>query len=233
MRTAVPAHEREPPVMAWNANVLFFSFPDPSDTYAAFHDAEETEEVSRAAVLERANDGTLSVTETYAPAEFLTTGAGGVVGALLGVLAGPVGVLFGWTAGTLFGLAATGEEEAGEVDALTVLSRGLPDGSNVLIVAVNDERDPAVADALAARYRGRVLRVPAGVVGEEVRAAQEAADEAARGARAKVREERRAEARERAEDFRARTAAFFRGDHRQARGGPSGPARGERAADGA
>lgn len=197
--------------MAWNANVLFFSFPDPSDSYAAFHEAEEMAQTSRAAVLERANDGTLSVTETYAPESVMATGAGGVVGALLGVLAGPVGVLFGWTAGTLFGLAADGEEEAGDVDALTVLSRGVPDGSNVLIVAVNDESDPSVADGLAAKFSGTVLRVPAGVVQEEVRSAQEAAEDATREARAKVRAARKAEVREKAEDFRERASSFFRG----------------------
>ncbi|MFE9253295.1 histidine kinase [Streptomyces sp. NPDC007088] len=205
--------------MAWNANVLFFSFPDPSDTYAAFHDAEETEQTSRAAVLERAGDGTLSVTETYVPESGLTLGAGGAVGALLGVLAGPVGVLFGWTAGTLFGLAAQGEEEAGDVDALTVLSRGVPDGGNVLIVAVNEEKDPATADALAAKYGGSVLRVPAGVVREEVRSAQEAAEEATREARARVRAERGDEVREKAEDFRERVSEFFGGRRHGERAG--------------
>ncbi|OON78351.1 histidine kinase [Streptomyces tsukubensis] len=184
--------------MAWNANVLFYSFPDPGHSYAAFHDVQGMESVSRAAVLERAQDGTLSVTETYAPDSVMASGAGGVVGALLGVLAGPVGILFGWTAGTLFGLAADSEEASGDLDALTVLSQGVPDGGNVLIVAINDESDPSLGDGIARKYGGILVRVPAGVVQAEVVSAQEAAEGAARSARARHRAERRDEFRERA-----------------------------------
>ncbi|MER5996667.1 histidine kinase [Streptomyces viridosporus] len=178
--------------MAWNAKVMFFRFPDPARTYQAFSEVKQLPSVGRAAILERAEDGTLSVPESYEPGAGRTTAVGGVVGALVGVLGGPMGIFLGWGAGTLVGMASDAEDEAESVDALTVLSRGVDEGSNVLVAGA-EEDDPGPADAIAERLGGTIVRVPAGEVEAEVRSAQKAAEEAVAQARRQHRAERRQE----------------------------------------
>ncbi|MCZ2525958.1 hypothetical protein [Streptomyces sp. HB2AG] len=136
--------------MAWNAKVMFFPFPGPARTYQAFSEVEQLPSVGRAAILERAEDGTPSVPESYEPGAGSTTAVGGIVGALVGLLGGPMGVFLGRGAGTLVGMASDADDAAGSMDALTVLSRGVDNGSNVLVAGA-EEDDPGPADAVAGR----------------------------------------------------------------------------------
>lgn len=178
--------------MAWNARVLFFRFPEPAHAYQAFSEVKQLPSVRRAAILERAKDGTLSVPESYEPGAGSTTPVAGAVGALVGIFGGPLGILLGWGAGTLVGMAADTDEAADTVDALTVLSRGVEEGTNVLIAGAEEE-DTGPADAIAERLGGTIVRVPAGEVHEEVQSAQKAAEEAVHQARRQHRAERRQE----------------------------------------
>lgn len=181
--------------------VLFLTFGDPSHAYEAFHLVTELPGVDQAAIMERSPAGFLSVPESYSSSAGRSTLLGGSIGALLGLLGGPVGLLFGWGAGTMIGMAADNDDTADSVDSLTYFSRGVADGTNVLIVGMT-ETDPAVVDTMAARLGGTVVRVPAEEVTAEVRAAQDAAATAVREARRQHRESRGTE-------FREKVGALF------------------------
>ncbi|CAM5281165.1 MULTISPECIES: DUF456 domain-containing protein [Streptomyces] len=176
-------------------NVLFFTFTDPSAAYRAFSEIKAVPEVTRAAIVERAADGTLSVPEEYEPGAGTATLTGGAIGALVGILGGPVGVLFGWGLGALVGATADTETAENTHDALTVLSKNVDDGTN-LLMAEAAGYSPAAADALADRLGGTVVAVPAEQVEEEVASARRAAEEAVRRARHDHRKQRRHEFRE-------------------------------------
>ncbi|MFD5025997.1 histidine kinase [Streptomyces sp. NPDC058373] len=157
-------------------NVLFFTFTDPSATYRAFSEVK-------------------AVPEDYQPQAGTTTLTGGAIGALVGILGGPVGVLFGWGLGALIEATADTETAEDAHDALTVLSKNVDDGANLLMVEAT-AFSPAAADDLAGRLGGTVVAVPVEQVEEEVASAQKAAEEAVRQARHDHRKQRRHEFRE-------------------------------------
>lgn len=175
-------------------NVLFFTFTDPSAAYRAFSEIKAVPEVTRAAIIERGTDGVLSVPEDYEPRAGTAALTGGAIGALVGILGGPIGVLFGWGLGTVAGATADVEEAEHTHDALTVLSRNVDDGKNLLMVEAPGY-SPA-ADDLAGRLGGSVVAVPVEEVREEVASAERAAEEAVRRARHDHRKQRRHEFRE-------------------------------------
>ncbi|MFF8700232.1 histidine kinase [Streptomyces albidoflavus] len=176
-------------------NVLFFTFTDPSAAYRAFSEIKAAPEVTRAAIIERSADGALSVPEDYEPRAGTAALTGGAIGALVGILGGPIGVLFGWGLGTVAGATADTEEAEHTHDALTVLSKNVDDGKNLLLVEAPGY-SPAAADDLAGRLGGTVVAVPVEEVRAEVESAERAAEEAVRRARHDHRKQRRHEFRE-------------------------------------
>lgn len=136
-------------------NVLFFTFTDPSAAYRAFSEIKAVPEVTRAAIIERSADGVLSVPEDYEPRAGTAALTGGAIGALVGILGGPIGVLFGWGLGTVAGATADTEEAEHTHDALTVLSKNVDDGKNLLLVEAPGYSPPPPTispDGSAARW---------------------------------------------------------------------------------
>ncbi|MGJ3560058.1 hypothetical protein ACR6C2_21495 [Streptomyces sp. INA 01156] len=71
------------------------------------------------------------------------------------MLGGPMGVFLGWGAGTLVGMASDADDTAESVDALTVLSRGVDEGSNVLVAGAEEEDDPGLRTPSPNGWAGR------------------------------------------------------------------------------
>ncbi|WP_261415182.1 hypothetical protein [Streptomyces sp. CBG33] len=93
------------------------------------------------------------------------------------------------------GATADTEEAEHTHDALTVLSKNVDDGKNLLLVEAPGY-SPAAADDLAGRLGGTVVAVPVEEVRAEVESAERAAEEAVRRARHDHRKQRRHEFRE-------------------------------------
>ncbi|MCC9310637.1 histidine kinase [Kitasatospora sp. RB6PN24] len=157
--------------------MLFITFSDQGEAAAAFDEAKELPGARQAAVLTRSTEGMLDTPGSWVKGAGGPTVATGLVGGLLGLFGGPIGVLLGWTAGTFIGGAAELKHFHESAEGLLVYSKDLAEGSALLIVEVR-EHDPAVADLLAARHGGRLLRRPAEEVEAEVRAAERAAERA-------------------------------------------------------
>jgi uncharacterized membrane protein len=176
-------------------NILVMQFPESSQAFEAMSQLKGQPGVIGAAVVERTPDGQVHVADGYSQEVGGPTATGGMVGALIGVLAGPLGVLLGWSSGTLIGMAYEADEAADADDGFTILSRSISAGRNALIVEMVEmnESSHAVADAVAEKLNGTITRLPAAEVEAEIESAREAARKAAAEARKVRRAERRAE----------------------------------------
>ncbi|MFI5530777.1 histidine kinase [Kitasatospora sp. NPDC051853] len=192
--------------MSGDDNVLFYTFKDPTHTFEAFHDVTRLPGVAGAAILQRSAEGYLDIADSFAPDTGRRTLTFSAVGALLGLLGGPVGLALGLGAGAVLGSAGETKDAQDALESLTVISALVDDGGNLLVASVK-ETDPAAADEIAVRLGGEVARIPSEEVEAEVRMAQRKAEEAVK---ADHEEQRRQEY----EEFAERLRHLFRGEPR-------------------
>ena len=178
-------------------NVVVIRFTEPSKAFQALSVLKECDADGRigldsAAIVERTSTGELRVPESADNVGLVGTASGSLIGMLVGVLGGPVGVLLGWGTGALMGGAFDLDRAETSDEALTVLGRAIPPESTALIASV-EEPTVDVIDGEASKLGGEVTRRPVVEVMDELEAAQEAADAAAREARRVVRDKRKAQ----------------------------------------
>jgi uncharacterized membrane protein len=175
-------------------NVIVVGFADDDRAYEAMTTLNELASqgqigLTEAAVVIRADDGQIDVTDQVANDGFAGTASGGLVGLLIGILGGPLGVLIGGAtglaAGSLFDLADGEDTDS----ALTQVSKTVKVGRTSLLAEVV-EQSPEVVDAAMARLTGTVVRRSVADVEAEIAAAEEAQREAKHKARAELRKAR-------------------------------------------
>jgi uncharacterized membrane protein len=178
-------------------NVVVVQFTDGSTAYRALSVLKECDADGRivlqsGAVVERTSEGELRIPDSTDNVGLVGTVSGSLIGMLVGVLGGPVGLLLGWGAGAVMGSMVDVVRAETSDEALAALGRALPAGSAGIIANVTE---PAVevVDGEMAKLGGKVTRRPVGEVMDELDAAQEAADVAAREARRVMRDKRKAE----------------------------------------
>src|SRR4051794_19989902 len=154
--------------------------------------AEGQIDIHDAAVVERAEDGTLHLRdETGDEDEGLATLAGGTLGLLIGILGGPLGVLLGGAMGLLAGAIVDTDQDEETDSVLEHISRSIGNGETAVLADL-DESGPAPLDGAMAALDGHVTRYARKDVEAEIAGAEEAAHKA----RAKVRKELRHQRRE-------------------------------------
>ena len=102
-------------------NVAVVSFEQAASTYEALSKVKELEAqgqiaVQGAAVVERDQDGRLTVKDQVQDPHLAGTTAGGLIGLLVGILGGPFGILIGGTTG-LIDQGARNGATVGDTDA--------------------------------------------------------------------------------------------------------------------
>lgn len=105
--------------------------------------------------------------------------AGGLIGMMLGILAGPLGVLLGGSFGTLVGMDVDAVDTVHNVSMLDQIAGKLDDGM-VAIIALADESSEDGLDAKLSAHNAVVARFDAEVVADEVDKAYEKQAESAR-----------------------------------------------------
>lgn len=129
-------------------------------------------EIRGAALVRRAGDGRWSMSEEQEEKlSFVGTIAGGLVGALLGLVAGPPGVLLGAATGAgVGGVADMGRAgEAGTVEGAFPLL--VPPGTNALVADIAEDKPDAYDTAMAA-LGGQVHRTSREDVAAHMRASE-------------------------------------------------------------
>src|ERR1700689_3181316 len=136
-----------------NANVIAVSFPESSSAYEALSNLKELDgqgqvAVHGAAVVERGQDGQLTIKDRVQDEHAHATWTGGLIGVLIGLLAGPFGILIGGVTGLLVGSLFDVQDEAEEGSALAAISSKIQPGQTVLVAVVSEQSDEVVDSAM-------------------------------------------------------------------------------------
>ena len=170
-------------------NVIVLSFVTADQAQDALrglrrlHDADVVR-LEAAAVIERTEEGRIAIRDVSEDFHLRATAAGGVLGALIGVLTGPFGLVIGGATGAAVGSLVDVADAQNTDQIVRVLGRTVRPGSAATL-AVAYERTPAAVDDLAAELSGTVLRQARGEVECEIAEAEEAAIAAQREAEGK------------------------------------------------
>jgi uncharacterized membrane protein len=176
-------------------NVIAVSFEEDRSAYEAMTALKELGtqgrlEIHGAAVVARGEDGRLEQKDWVTGGDLDATATGGPLGLLIGILAGPFGLLLGGWTGALIG-SVIDLQDADETDsALGEISQSLPAGHTALVAHVA-ERSPEVVDTAMAKLGGTVTRRPVDELLAEIAAAEEAQRQAQADSRRALRAARR------------------------------------------
>lgn len=188
-------------------NVIAVSFEDRSAAYQALSELkgagmEGRVDVLAATIATRDESGRLDTPEAMDNLSGAATAGGSLIGLMIGVIGGPIGMLFGWTGGLLVG-AAFDVRRADQSDSvLAQISRSIPVGGTAVVAQVN-EHAVEVVDSLMTELGGTVYRRPADAVLAELVAAEDAYRQAQKDAEHAARELRKAERRQNLEERKA------------------------------
>ena len=177
-------------------SVLIVTFDHLSQARAALSelrrlDGEDAFTIRAAALVVREADGRFWVPEDEEHIGFVGTAAGGAVGAVVGVLMGPVGLLFFGATGALLGSLADAEEADVSGEVLASVTRRVPPGTTAVVADI-DEPSSQLVDLAMKASGGRVDRRPRAHIEAELAAAEEAMRAARREASRVLRERRKA-----------------------------------------
>ena len=159
-------------------NVIAVSFADRSNAYQALSELngaglEGRVEVLAASIVTRDEQGRLNAPEEGDVLGGAATLGGSLIGLTLGVIGGPIGMLFGWTGGLLVGGAFDIRRADQSDSVLGEISRYIPVGGTAVVAELN-EYAVEVVDKLMTELGGTVYRRSADVVLGELEAAEDA-----------------------------------------------------------
>ena len=176
--------------------VIVTTFRDESRAYEALARlkelaSEDQIDLHDGAVVDRAQDGTLHLRDDAGNEDDgLATLAGGTIGLLIGILAGPPGVLLGGAVGLLAGAIVDADDHDETDSVLEHIARSIGNGQTAVLADVG-EGGPGPVDGAMAAIDGRVTRHARKDVEAEIAGAEEAAREARIKARKELRHQRR------------------------------------------
>jgi len=174
--------------------VVVVNFSHDGEAYQAMTRLRELDSqgllhVRAAAVVSRAQDGRIAVKDQVGENELEGTAVGGVLGLLIGVLAGPLGVLIGGATGLLIGSLFDIEDQDDTRSILSDISRSVRVGHTALLAQIT-EQNREVFDTAMGKLEGTVLRRPVADVEAEIAAAEDAQRAAKKKARKQLRKQR-------------------------------------------
>ena len=183
--------------------IIAVSFEDSNHPYDAVTKLQELDqqgqvELYEARVVERRTTGELDVKESVrgrGDDVGMATASGGLIGLLIGVIAGPVGMLLGGSMGLTTGAVIDLETDERDDSVLSSFVRHIQPGETTVLAHVNEQVDEVVDNAMAG-LGGRVFRQCAAEVEAELAAAEEARRKAEDEARRELRQERQAQKKE-------------------------------------
>lgn len=177
--------------------IAHITFPESSKAYEALSDLKRAGLQGRividaAVILEREPDGALHIAESQDSRLGQASLAGSVIGALVGVLGGPFGILLGWGGGLLGGTMLEARRVNRTESLLGRMSELLLPGETAIVAEVH-ELAPEVLDGVMTPLGGQVNRFDAEQVVSDLEAAEAAAESARREADRVLRQQRRDE----------------------------------------
>jgi uncharacterized membrane protein len=203
-------------------NVLAVTFVDDDSAYEALTELKQLDsqgqiDMAAAGIVVRQEDGRLTIKDEVSDHSTTGTWTGGIIGLLIGVLAGPLGILIGGVTGLLIGSLFDMEDVDDTESVLSDIARAARVGHATLIAEV-EEPSPEVVDSAMDRLGGSVMRRAVADVEAEIAAAEHAQKEAKKKAREVMRKERMDKAKEDVHDAVERLKAKLHHESREPAG---------------
>ena len=195
-------------------NVIVGIFEVESEAYQALtelrNDPGNAQSFLLQAILVKKENGTLCTLDGFDTGvnTMDDTAVGGIVGALFGILGGPIGILLGGSYGALLGSAFDTGDALNNACMIEQIAGKMTDG-DVAIIGLAVEEDEAILDEKLGKFKTIIARFDAAVVAAEVEEAQKMAVEMARQARVELRDEKKAARKEKVEEKRAKISSDF------------------------
>ena len=195
-------------------NIIAAVFEVESEGYQAITTLKQSPVTDSAAILQMAlvkrQDSGLTVCDSY-NSEIYTnddTARGGLIGSFLGILGGPLGVLFMGSAGALTGRIVDTADAAKGATLIETVADKLVSGEVALIILA-EEASETILDAKLGQFKVNIARFDAAVVADEVEEAARVQKELERKARQELRESKKADRKQNIEDKRAKIKTDF------------------------
>ncbi|MCM1217663.1 MAG: DUF1269 domain-containing protein [Lachnospiraceae bacterium] len=126
---------------------------------------------------------------------------GGLLGGFVGILGGPLGVLFSGSLGALLGNVKDTLDAEKDISMLECVAEKTQEGQAALI-ALLQETDEQVFDRRVSKFKTEILRWDAAVIADEVEEAEKLEREMEKQARDRMRSQKREERRQNIEEKR-------------------------------
>ncbi|HFI0454803.1 TPA: DUF1269 domain-containing protein [Streptococcus suis] len=172
-------------------NIVVSIFHVESEAFQAFSELKQfgqTENTKLAQVsIVKAEDGIVKVKDSFDLMNSVGSDyfEGGLIGSLIGILGGPLGVLFGFVAGGTIGASISLDKELAKSELITTVSEKLTNGE-VAIIALVQENDESVLNAIFEKYQSIIARWDVATVSAEVESALEIQKDLAHQAKARL-----------------------------------------------
>lgn len=176
-------------------NVVLITFEDEGKAYEEFNRLKDNEATADFTILEMAvvknADGAIMVPDGFQDGydETDNTAFGGVIGAFVGLLGGPIGVLLGTGVGLVAGMALDDKDVKDDDSLMEYVARMLEPGATALVMLAKEDDE----DALDAQFDETctIYRWDAAEVNVEVERAEALRDQLAAETRKQLREARK------------------------------------------
>jgi uncharacterized membrane protein len=180
-------------------NTIAVTFAEDRDAYQALTQLKELDsqrrvEIQEAVIVARSDEGYVTEKDRVGSTSLDATAGGGLLGLLLGIIAGPFGMLIGGTTGLLVGSLFDIDDAEGADSALATIAGSVKVGHTSLLAIVG-EQSPDVVDNAMSGLGGTVVRRPVADVEAEIAAADAAERQAKREAQKQLVEARRDQSR--------------------------------------
>ncbi|SFC62830.1 Protein of unknown function [Streptococcus gallolyticus] len=172
-------------------NVVVSIFRIESEAFQAFSELKQfgqTENTKLAQVsIVKAENGIINVKDNFDLMNSLGNDyfKGGLIGSLVGILGGPLGVLLGFAAGGTIGASIGSDKELANSALITTVSENLTNGE-VAIIALVQENDESVLNAIFEKYQTHIARWNVATVSAEVESALQIQQDLAHQAKARL-----------------------------------------------
>lgn len=172
-------------------NVVVSIFRIESEAFQAFSELKQfgqTKNTKLAQVsIVKAENGVINVKDSFDLMNSVGNDyfKGGLIGSLVGVLGGPLGVLLGFAAGGTIGASIGSDKELANSALITTVSENLTNGE-VAIIALVQENDESVLNAIFEKYQTHIARWDVATVSAEVESALQIQQDIAHQAKARL-----------------------------------------------
>jgi uncharacterized membrane protein len=204
-------------------NVVVVSFGEDAandtNAYQALTDLKELDsqnqiKIAGAAVVTRDLDGRVEIKSEVGDLPYEGTASGALVGLLVGIIGGPLGMLFGGATGLMVGSLFDIDDATTTESVLSDISKQVRPTRTAVLAQVT-EQSREVIDAAMWKLGGEVMRRPVADVEEEIAAAQDAQRKAEQEARKELHKARHEQ---RKEDAHAKVEELKQKFHRTSAG---------------